>query len=418
MRLLVSHLIVLLSLPLSAAWAVSVENFGAFGNATADDTDAIQAALDAGQGPVLLPPGRYRITQTLRVPAGGGLYGQGTLYMDADETVLSNHGHDQRVNGILIKGIQIEKRFVENSEKDGIFFENATNLRIDGVSVTGMSACFGIALVRCVNFSITDCYVHDFKASWTKRKLPGGRSLDAIGIMLDHCYWGQITNNRIENLNVTYESAVAVHYQTDGINPRRSKQVTIANNIIRNVGEGIDLVDCESMSVTGNVIQQCWPFGIKVIHGSRLCTISNNTIRDAGLNGMSLYFGNPEFGPGFGNVVQGNTIANTGTIAITREKDGTRQGVWEKWPIAGIDLHNDSRANNSVYDYIIANNVIYNTPEHPICQYGINERYHTYGDEREDAQQPDPSLFTNKISGNLIRGMRVGKYKTFSTTFD
>jgi len=418
MRLPASYLIVILSWPLSPALAVSVEDFGAFGNATADATDAIQAALDAGQGPVLLPAGRYRLTRTLRLPSGSGLYGHGTLYMDADETVLSNHGDDKGLNDVLIKGIQIEKRFVENSEKDGIFIEHATNLRIDCVSVTGISACFGIALVRCENFSITNCYVHDFKASWTKRKLPGGRSLDAIGIMLNHCQWGQVTNNRIENLNVTYESAVAVHYQTDGINPRHSKQVTIANNIIRNVGEGIDLVDCESMSLTGNIIQQCWHFGIKVIHGSRLCTISNNTIRDAALNGMSLYFGNPEFGPGYGNVVQGNTIVNTGSIAITGEPDGAKQGVWEKWQTAGIDLHNDSRANNSVYDYIIANNVIYNTPEHRTCQYGINERFHTYGNEREDKKQPDTSLFTNKISGNLIRGMQAGKYKTFSKTVD
>ncbi len=71
---------------------------------------------------------------------------------------------------------------------------------------------------------------------------------------------GQVIGNRIENLNVTLESAEAMDYQTDGINALSCRHVVFANNVVRNVGEGIDLCVCESCTVTGNVFEDCWHF--------------------------------------------------------------------------------------------------------------------------------------------------------------
>ena len=52
--------------------AVSVLDFGAKGDGTADDGPAIQAAIDAiDSGAVLLPKGRYRLSQVLRVEKSG-----------------------------------------------------------------------------------------------------------------------------------------------------------------------------------------------------------------------------------------------------------------------------------------------------------------------------------------------------------
>ena len=56
-----------------------VTQFGAQGDASKDDTAAIQAALDAaekaGGGEVFLPAGRYRIEGSLTVPSGVTLRG-------------------------------------------------------------------------------------------------------------------------------------------------------------------------------------------------------------------------------------------------------------------------------------------------------------------------------------------------------
>jgi parallel beta-helix repeat protein len=61
------------------AETVSALDFGARGDGKADDTAAIQRALDA-HPLVLLPPGTYRISDTLVLRrSGGGLIGSGTL---------------------------------------------------------------------------------------------------------------------------------------------------------------------------------------------------------------------------------------------------------------------------------------------------------------------------------------------------
>lgn len=56
--------------------AVSAKDFGAVGDGTVDDTLAIQAALTAAKA-VFLPPGTYRIANTITVPYGKTLSGVG-----------------------------------------------------------------------------------------------------------------------------------------------------------------------------------------------------------------------------------------------------------------------------------------------------------------------------------------------------
>jgi hypothetical protein len=61
---------------------VSVKDFGAVGDGVADDTVAIQAAIDASNAAritsVFIPPGRYRTTSTINLKHGVRLYGSGT----------------------------------------------------------------------------------------------------------------------------------------------------------------------------------------------------------------------------------------------------------------------------------------------------------------------------------------------------
>ena len=66
---------------------VSVKDFGAVGDGVADDTAAIQAAINAHRGKILLPTGTYKISstvilksETILVGEGAGAYFQGTGY--------------------------------------------------------------------------------------------------------------------------------------------------------------------------------------------------------------------------------------------------------------------------------------------------------------------------------------------------
>ena len=54
------------------------EAFGAHGNGIADDTDALQQAMNRGRGSiVLIPEGRYRLTKTLYIATGTRVFGYG-----------------------------------------------------------------------------------------------------------------------------------------------------------------------------------------------------------------------------------------------------------------------------------------------------------------------------------------------------
>ena len=75
---------------------VSVKDFGAIGDGVADDTNAIQKALNA-YGRVVIPQGTYLITDTLRIPSNTQIVGTGmpTIIMadhvPADRHVITNN---------------------------------------------------------------------------------------------------------------------------------------------------------------------------------------------------------------------------------------------------------------------------------------------------------------------------------------
>lgn len=91
---------------------VSVKDFGAVGNGTVDDTAAIQAAIDAVKtsygAAVYFPPGRYKITSSIKVPTKTiSLYGSG-----ADTSIIE---------ALSCDGIEIT---VPSTDRDTQFFQD------------------------------------------------------------------------------------------------------------------------------------------------------------------------------------------------------------------------------------------------------------------------------------------------------
>ena len=108
-----------------AAKRLSANEFGAVGDGAADDTQALQAALDATfagreAGLLTIPPGVYRITRTLRVetadkPAGNithrsGILAQGAILVSAitDGSPVVDIVSRATVRFALIEGLQIQ----------------------------------------------------------------------------------------------------------------------------------------------------------------------------------------------------------------------------------------------------------------------------------------------------------------------
>jgi hypothetical protein len=96
--------------------SVSVKDKGAVGDGVTDDTAAIQAALDAATGEVIVPPGQYLCSGKLTYPltAGVSLVGQGVTRESANDypcVILFSHTGSPAVHirdsGQMLKGLVI-----------------------------------------------------------------------------------------------------------------------------------------------------------------------------------------------------------------------------------------------------------------------------------------------------------------------
>ncbi|HYM02046.1 MAG TPA: glycosyl hydrolase family 28-related protein [Stellaceae bacterium] len=113
---------------------ISAADFGATGDGSTDDTQALQAALDetfGGDGGFLLiPPGTYRVTRTLRVlPKNGGNIGRHSGILAHGARILS--AIDNRANVVeIVSGATVRFLLVEGldilgmgKEEHGLYVE-------------------------------------------------------------------------------------------------------------------------------------------------------------------------------------------------------------------------------------------------------------------------------------------------------
>jgi hypothetical protein len=160
--------------------SVSVKDFGAVGDGVADDTAAIQAALNAGSStgaPVYLPPGTYLISSTLTIQAGVRFFGaNGRLTGSAKKTnIVTNsalnpmldvsNGKYAYVGGFNLTGNDVA---VQGIQGKNVFNIEIENIRVDGVTVNGFElvndglglGCYGNIFRNC---AANNCVEAGFK---------------------------------------------------------------------------------------------------------------------------------------------------------------------------------------------------------------------------------------------------------------
>jgi hypothetical protein len=120
---------------------VSVKDFGAVGDGVADDTAAIQAAINAHKA-LYLPIGTYKITATLREATNGG--------------ALRIYGEHRKFSILSAPGLAAPVLWVGNSNGHGNYRCEFTNFTVDGVDRTAGSVGLilheaGTSLVRDVD---------------------------------------------------------------------------------------------------------------------------------------------------------------------------------------------------------------------------------------------------------------------------
>jgi len=191
--------------------SVSVLDFGAVGDGVADDTAAIQAAINASTGKQLvLPSGNYKISGTLVVMAGIYIVGQGqveivqsvanTTALRVGDGTLANRPGD-----ILIENLTFTTSVASNWTSAYVIDLNCSYfVELKGLDIygfTGASPRFfgGIRIFKSMRVKAERCFVRGL--------ISGGNCVYTLGetgsanhcsdITLESCYFDSFSGNGV-----------------------------------------------------------------------------------------------------------------------------------------------------------------------------------------------------------------------------
>lgn len=174
---------------------ISVTKFGAKGDGKADDSAAIQKALDyaysGGQGrTVFLPAGSYKITKPIIVPRNVNIVGEGVgfasaIYQYGKVGILidgaqceGGYAFRNKIEGITLilsnaeknsiaiqvkkaYTIKLEDIFIYKAQNEGISIDDSKHINLSDVSVYGSSKAKGTGII--IKNSVVNIYNMDIE---------------------------------------------------------------------------------------------------------------------------------------------------------------------------------------------------------------------------------------------------------------
>lgn len=164
------------SLTASYGFFLNVKAFGAVGDGVADDTPAIQAAMDAVAvgGTVYLPAGTYKITDHVRFPSNATIAGAGTATLlsqvTANKAALVSQAYISGSPGGRTQIRDLRLKASTGASAHGLvlcdFFSSVRNVEVDGCGGYGILATRTRADASTVGASLvensfTDIVVRD-----------------------------------------------------------------------------------------------------------------------------------------------------------------------------------------------------------------------------------------------------------------
>ena len=286
--------------------AVNVLDFGAVGNGVANDSAAIQLAINslASGGIVYFPVGNYLCTSGLTISNNKVTLefsnGAALTYTTPTQILLTFTGSSCQLLGATINAPAV----------------------FDG---TNAAIGYGIVKVQGEDFTADNCTINNVPRS---------------GFWFSECNNARVTNCRIDGgtSDTFYTGSNPVHFGIVIDTPSTGSQgnYVIANNIIKRCVQGAASGSTgaasfeQSMAVTGNVFELCWNHGWYTSGFGNGITVSGNAF-----NACQI----PIALTGKNHAVVGNTliVQTTGTGSQT---DNEWQGISLRDPVGCVVIGN------------------------------------------------------------------------------
>jgi hypothetical protein len=239
-----------------------VRTFGAVGDGRTDDTEAIEHALQDGEGTLEFPRGEYLISRPIMVDLDrlgrtgiSGAAGTATLVMAAAGPALhfvgthkknadpSGFGAEiwQRQRLPTVSNLEIIGR---HEEAEGVRFEGTMQSTLEGVLLRKLRHGI-VAHDRCRNLLISHCHVYDLTGVGVFLDRVNLHQAIIVGSHISYCKRGgiKIVGSEIRNLQITGndieynfdpQADASADVWIDSTAPGASvREVTIASNTIQ-----------------------------------------------------------------------------------------------------------------------------------------------------------------------------------------
>jgi parallel beta-helix repeat protein len=300
--------------------SVNVKTFGAFGNGIANETIALQKAINAGRN-IYFPPGTYRVYGKLVVNKPTSIIGRNAtiVQMVKEVNTLWVSSTNCNIEGLKFIGTSTgsERSFPKSTDSYGsaVVLQSSTNCRVANNTMIN----YGSPVTNCGSAiyltGSSQCIVDN-------NFIQGG--FMAVGV---DAYFGiSKTNKIVNNTIINSKQGIVVDlqgkYSDDCIGDH------VSGNKIYGAQKGIQFDDCQRDGIiSNNVLKSISGIAISAIHRTRRLLIQNNIIDSAAACGIVL---NDLGGTQTTINVQGNIINYCGEDGI------------QAYTVYGLDISGNS----------------------------------------------------------------------------